>query len=288
MLSILIVNWNTCQMLRNCLQSIDDHPPEIPYEVIVVDNDSADQSAEMVESDFPQATLIKSGKNLGYAAGNNLAFNVAKGDFLLTLNPDTEIPAGTLQSAVETLQSHPECAALSVRFIGPDGETQPSVRDFPTLLNILGDFSGLARLFPESPLSNYRLPNFNYDTSQYAPQPMGTFLLFSRLALSKTTDVQSPFDEQFPIFFNEVDLLKRLENQGYKTWYQGTLSIFHHHGSSTRQVKKNMVWESHKSLVRYFAKHLKGIQRLALPIVALASYTAAFARARGYHAGFRP
>lgn len=288
MLSILIVNWSTREMLRNCLESIRNNPPQIPHETIVVDNASADGSAEMVEQDFPEVTLVKSDKNLGYAAGNNLAFSKAKGEFLLTLNPDTEIPPNTLQLSLETLQSHPECAALSVRFIGPDGETQASVRNFPTLVNILGDATGLARRFPDSPLSNYRVPNFDYQSSGYAPQPMGTYLLFSRQNLAKAADPQEPFDEQFPIFFNEVDLLYRLEKAGYKTWYEGSLAIFHHHGGTTRLVKKNMVWESHKSLVRYFAKHLKGPARLSLPLVALASYTAAFLRARGYHAGFRP
>jgi GT2 family glycosyltransferase len=131
MLSILIVNWNTREMLRACLTSIVSKQVQIPTEIIVVDNASHDGSAAMVAADFPSVKLIRAPGNLGYAEGNNLAFAAAKGSWLLTLNPDTEVPAGVLDSAVLTLAQHQDCASLSVKFIGPEGEIQQSVRGFP-------------------------------------------------------------------------------------------------------------------------------------------------------------
>lgn len=289
MVSVLIVNWNTRDLLRACLTSLYKHPPtHLPMEVIVVDNDSADGSAEMVESDFPSVRLIRSGSNLGYAAGNNLAFAAACGEWLLTLNPDTEVVAGTLDTAVHELAVRPDCASLSVQFIGPDKNVQHSIRGFPTLWNIAGETTKIAKLFPQSKFSGYFLNSFNYSSESYAEQPMGTFILFRRQSLTQVGDITAPFDEQFPIFFNEVDLLYRLKEAGWRCWYTPKTHILHHHGASTRQVKKSMVWESHKSLLRYLDKHHHGPTRLLLPLVRIVVLTAAFVRAKGFHEGFRP
>jgi len=287
MLSILIVNWNTRDLLRSCLDSIAKFPPKIPYEVIVVDNASSDGSLAMVQTQFAWVKLIDAGYNSGYAAGNNIAFSVAKGDWLLTLNPDTEFRDDSLQKSVECLASRPDWGALGIRLIGPDGKTQASVRGFPTLMGILGQFSGLDRRFPDSTLGDYSLPTFDYSRTQVAAQPMGTYLLFRRQSLRLAADDQAPFDEGFPIFFNEVDLLRRLADAGVQCGYCAECGVLHHHGSGTKQVRKSMIWESHRSLQRYFAKHWQGPLRLALPLLAALNFVAAFMRAKGYHAGFR-
>lgn len=256
-------------------------------EVIVVDNNSQDESEAAVREQFPDVNLIQTGANTGYAAGNNIAFSQAKGDLLLTLNADTEMYEGTLDTAIRELQAHHDCGVLSVKFRGPEGEVQSSVRGFPTLKNLFGEILGIAKRKPGTEWASYSLPDFDYQKSQYAPQPMGTFLLFKREALEKVGSAKKPFDEQFPIFFNEVDLLKRLDDAGVKCWYCTETEVFHHHGSSTKQVRASMIWESHRSLVRYLKKHLRGAARIFLPLAALASYCGAFVRAKGYHAGFR-
>lgn len=288
MLSILVVNWNTRDLLRACLRSIEAHPPREPYEVVVVDNASSDDSAGMVRSEFPGAILVASPKNTGYAAGNNLAFAAAQGDFLLTLNPDTEFVDDSLDRALAVLRAHPKMGCLGIRQVGVDGVTQRSVRGFPTVIGIVGDVTGLgARL--GGALDSYRLSRFDYDREQPAPQPMGTFLLFRREALETIGDPRHPFDEGFPIFFNEVDLLYRLYRAGWGCLYTPSAQILHHGGESTKQVRKNMIWESHRSLVRYMRKHHgTGLGRVGLPLLAAPIYAAAFIRARGYHAGFRP
>lgn len=288
MLSVLIVNWNTKELLRNCLASLEAHPATVGQEVIVVDNASSDGSADMVATEFPAVQLIASRANLGYAKGNNVAYRQAQGEWLLTLNPDTEVQEGTLDLAVATLAKKPSYGCLSVRFIGPAGETQKSVRGFPTLLGIFGALTRLDRFFAHSALDSYSLPRFDYETSQACEQPMGTFLLLRRSALHKSGAGQDLFDEQFPIFFNEVDLLARMKAAGFGCWYLAEASILHHHGASTKKVRKSMIWESHRSLVRYFLKHAGPGERLLVPLVALAAYTAAFLRAKGYDAGFRP
>lgn len=287
-LSVLIVNWNTRDLLRACLRSVFANPPQDgEIEVIVVDNASSDESAKMVREEFPSAILVASEKNTGYARGNNLAFGRATGDWLLTLNPDTELEADTLTLALASLGREEKAGALGARLIGTDGETQASVRGFPTVTGIFGTLTGLDRLLKGSAFDSYRMRAFDYARRQPAPQPMGTFLLFRREALVAIGDPKAPFDEGFPIFFNEVDLLARLHRAGWSCLYDPDVRVKHLGGASTRQVRKSMIWESHRSLVRYLRKHTRGIGRLGLPLVSAVILAAAFVRAKGLHAGFR-
>ncbi len=284
MLSILIVNWNTRDLLRKCLRSMEEFPAKGPQEVIVVDNASQDGSAEMVREEFLGVTLIASKENTGYAKGNNLAFAAAQGEYLLTLNPDTEFDDDSLQRAIDVMDANPRYGTLGAKQIALDGSTQQSVRGFPTILGIAGDLLGIKA----GPFGSYRLPDFDYDQEQPAPQPMGTFLLFRREALSDIGDPQRPFDENFPIFFNEVDLLYRLHQKGWPCLYSPQVRVIHHGGEGTKQVRKSMIWESHRSLVRFLRKHRMRwwnapLYWLVFGIV----IAAAWVRARGYSAGFR-
>lgn len=288
MLSILIVAWRSKEPLRACLQSIQQHPPADPWEALIVDNDGQDGTAQMVQEQFPWAKLILPGQNLGYAAGNNLAFQHAKGEWLLTLNPDTEFEDDALQRALDILRSQPRYGALGAKLVGTDGQVQRSVRGFPTLVGIIGSLLGLDRAFPRSSLASYRLPAFDYEQEGPAPQPMGTFLLFRLEALAAVGDPRCPFDESFPIFFNEVDLLYRMAHAGWPCWYSPQVRVRHLHGASTRQVRAQMVWESHRSLHRYLHKHAQRWERPALPLVGLALWLGAWARTRKRHPGFLP
>lgn len=319
MLSVLIVNWNTRDLLDACLTSLEKYPPQEEMEIIVVDNDSKDRSAEMVRGKHPGAILIEPKANTGYAKGNNLAMAAANGEWLLTLNPDTEVYEGTLQTAIDKLRANPTYGALGARQIFTDGSTQHSVRGFPTLRGIFADITGLG---PDT----YRLRDFDYEKEQPAPQPMGTFILFRREALESLPPLEgravskanwggvrpptsstsspatppgspgsptspsgevklAPFDESFPIFFNEVDLLYRLHKTGWPALYSPDVKILHHGAEGTKQVRKNMIWESHRSLARFLEKHHPSIW---LPLVKGLIWLGALIRAKGVHAGFKP
>jgi hypothetical protein len=287
--SILIVNWNTRAFLDACLQSTRSLPANLNREVIVVDNASKDGSAAMVRERYPEVILVEPGANLGYAAGNNAAFARSSGDYLLTLNPDTEFTDDSLVEAIEILAADACAGALGAMQIGPDGEIQQSVRGFPSAFGIFGDVTGLGRRFPKGRIDAYRLSGFDYRVQQLAPQPMGTFLLFKRNALEAIGDAKAPFDPAFPIFFNEVDLLLRLNKAGWHCLYAPSVHIKHHGGESTKQVRKSMIWESHRSLVRFLWKHRSNpLSVIGLGPLAVMIYAAAFVRARGYDRGFRP
>ena len=255
MLSICIVNWNTREYLRGCLASLHDHAPDEPMEVIVVDNASGDSSAAMVAAEFPQVLLIANTDNAGYADGNNQALSRASGDVLLLLNPDVVAHKDTLARSLAFLRSHPDCGALGCRLIGSDGETQRSVRGFPDPGPVLWEYLGLSRLFPRSQVFGaYRMSWFDYAQAAPVDQPMGTFLMIPRRALTQV----GLMDPQFPIFFNEVDWCWRAKRGcGWQIWYTPDATLTHYGGGSTRQVKPAMVRESHRSLLRFYEKHYR-------------------------------
>jgi len=287
MLSIVIVNWNTRDQLEFSLKSLHKYPAKLGQSIIAVDNASSDGSAAMVRQQFPTVTLIEPGINTGYAAGNNLGFAVCTTEAILTLNPDTEVLDGTLDRAFIAFDAQPTAGAVAARLVGHDGQTQASVRGFPTYRGVLGDALGIAARRPGSAWDAYRRHDLNYTVAQWVPQPMGTFLLFRRSALAKVGNPAAPFDPQFPIFFNEVDLLWRLAQVGHPCWYDPSVVVRHLGGASTRQVRPRMIWESHRSLARYWAKHPPSPQsRWFHPGIKALLYVGAFIRARGYHAGF--
>lgn len=254
-LSICIVNWNTRELLQACLASLYRYPLSEPFEVIVVDNASSDGSAAMVCAEFPQATLIANTENRGYAHGNNQAMTQAQGEFVLLLNPDTEVFPDALNRAVAFLRVHPEAGAIGAKQLFPDGRIQASARGFPTPANLLFEVSGLARLFPQSRnMGGYRMRWFDYQHTAEVDQPMATFLMTRRAVLEQV----GLMDEDFPLFFNDVDWCYRIKQAGWKIYYVPEVQILHHGGASTRQVRLSAIRESHRALERFYQKHYRG------------------------------
>lgn len=252
-LSVCIVNWNTRDYLRECLTSLLRYPPEGgELEIIVVDNASADGSADMVATEFPGVLLLAETTNRGYAEGNNLALERATGDALLLLNPDIVVHPESLTRAAEFALSHPKLGAFGCRLVGPDGETQKSLRSFPDPGPVLWEYLGASRLFPHSrTFGAYRMTWFDYSTVIEADQPMGSFLWISRAAY----EAVGGLDPAFPIFFNEVDWCWRAKRElGFPIYYTPDVIVTHYGGGSTRQVKASMVRESHRSLLRFYDK----------------------------------
>jgi len=265
-LSIVIVNWNTRELLLGALKSIYDALPSFPFEVIVVDNASADDSVEGVARGYPDVRLIANLENLGYAKGNNQGFEASSGEFILLLNPDVVLPPGGLEKAVCLLEARKDVAALGVRLVDPDGTVQRSVRGFPTPAAVLFEATGLSRLFPNSrTFGAYRMGWFGCDVEAEVDQPMGTFLLIPRKAI----DEVGLLDERFPIFFNEVDWCCRAKQKGWKILFSPIVEVVHYGGSSTKLVSARMAWESRNSLLAFYRKHYRSL--LFTPVYWLAA-----------------
>ena len=254
-LSIVIVSWNTRDYLDACLTSIRDAPDEVTREVIVVDNASEDGTAAMVAEAHPGVTLLANDANLGYAAGNNQGIKLASGEHLLLLNPDIVVHEGALDTLVSLLARRPEAGAVAPRLILPDGSVQASCRSFPTPDVVLYEALGLSRLFPRSrKFGKYRMTWWDYDDERPVDQPMASAFLIRGEALEQVKGL----DEQFPIFFNDVDLCKRLWDIDWEVWYTPEASMDHVGGASTGQVRRRMLIESHRSFVRFYEVHYRG------------------------------
>lgn len=263
-LSVIIVNWNTRDLLRACLASLRTALAASPLtaEILVVDNASSDGSATMVTAEFPEARLFANRENLNYAGGNNQGLAAAAGDYLLLLNPDTEVPAGAPDALIELLRTHPDAGAAAPALVYPDGRLQSSIRGFPTPRALFGELSGLGRLLPRSAWAAYRAEGLPDDRPSSVDQPMASAFLVRKEALDQT----GPFDPQFPLFFNDVDLCFRLKQAGWEILYDPRVRVVHVGGASTRQVRPEAIRRSHEGLRRYYEKHYRG--RLPAPLYA--------------------
>lgn len=257
MVSVLIVNWNTRDLLRACLLSLRACPALRREEIIVVDNASGDGSAAMVRAEFPEVMLLLSTDNSGYAAGNNLGYVLARGDYIWLLNPDTEVQPDALTRMQNFLDEHPRCGAVASMLVDAQtGEPQQSCRTFPSPAALWCEALGLARLFPRSRrFGFYRMGWWDYRDTRRVDQPMASSLLVRRHAIE---DAGGLFDEQFPIYFNDVDLCWRLHQANWEIWYLPTARVRHHGGAGTSQVKPAMIASSHESLRRFYKKHYRG------------------------------
>ncbi len=248
-----VVNWNTRPELERLLESIERYAPGMP--TIVVDNASADGSAEMVRQRFAWVELIENPRNLGYAAANNQALKRVQTEFALLLNPDIELTKGGLEALVECIERHARAGAAAPRLVGPDGNVQLSCRSFPTPDVVFYELLGLSRLFPGSRrFGKWRMSWWDYADERTVDQPMASALLIRMAALRQV----GLFDEGFPLFFNDVDLCLRLWRGGWEIWFCPRATFIHRHGAATSKVPLRALFESHRSFARFYAKHYRG------------------------------
>lgn len=250
--SICIVNWNAREFLERCLRSIEATAAPVSHEVIVVDNASQDGSCEMVRQQFPSARLISNERNLGFATANNQAFEVARGEWVYLLNPDTELKPGSLSALLHYLKEKPGAAVAAPRLLNTDGTLQPSVRRFPnfktafsrhTILKKLSLFSGEE--------ASHKMADFGFDRELSVDQPAGAALLIRRAILEEV----GRLDPHFFLFYEEVDLCKRIKERGYEIYFYPQAEVIHHEGKSRQKNRKQLFLPTLKSMFYYFSKH---------------------------------
>ncbi len=247
-LSIIIVTWNSAADIEACIDSINFGSE---FEVIVVDNASTDATRDKLGR-YHHLQLITNDSNLGYARANNQGIKLATGEYVLLLNPDTRIELGALDALAHYLDEHPKVGAVAPRLVSPDGTTQYSIRSLPTAASLFWELIGLARLFPKSRIfGRWKMKYFDYDRTGEVEQPMASCLMVRKTVL----DQLGGMDEHFPMFYNDVDLSKRMADAGWKTAYIADAKVVHRHGASTKQVRPKMIRESHRSAFRYLRKH---------------------------------
>jgi GT2 family glycosyltransferase len=258
--SVIVVSYNTRDLLRRCLASVARGAARLSVEIIVIDNASADGSAAMVTREFPSVSLIASAVNLGFAAANNLGFARARGRHLLLLNPDAVPAPGALARSVQLMDADPRIGVGGGRLVGADGSAQPSARTFPGLLTEVFTFTGLSARYPRSRLFG-RLDRTWADPSRPADVDWvpGAYAIIRRSAL----DAVGGFDERFFLYYEEVDLCRRMKAAGFAVRYWPDVVIMHHGGASARTVQglaltssgtQLALWRMRSQLL-YYRKH---------------------------------
>lgn len=252
-LSIIIVSWNVCDLLDKCLASIYRYQDNLSLEIFVVDNASGDKTIEMITKKYPQVILIKNKKNIGFAKANNQAIKKATGDYILFLNPDTEIISDALGKAVKFMVENKNCGLLGVKLLNSDGSIQPSVRLFPTIVPIALILLKAPKFFKKIPaIDRYLMKDFDYNKNQEVDQVMGAFMLTKKEVLKKAGE----FDERFFIWFEEVDYCRRVWQVGYSVCYNCEIRIVHYGGQSfSKQQLISKQWRFFVSAFKYFLKH---------------------------------
>lgn len=258
--SVVVVSFNTRDLLRECLLTLGREAGGVRYETIVVDNDSKDGSADMVATEFPEVVLIRAGGNLGFAAANNRGFAVAHGRYVVLLNSDAFLRPGALPLSVKKMDADPGIGIGGARLIGRDDSWQPSGRLFPSFLNDFLTITGLAARRPGSRFFG------RFDRTWASPDEAaevdwvpGAYSIIRREVLERV----GYFDEAFFLYYEEVDLCRRTKAAGFTVWYWPDVVVVHLGGESSKTLKRLSMsssgsqltlWRMRAGLI-YYRKH---------------------------------
>ena len=250
-LSIVIVNHNAEEFLEQSLKSIYENTQEINFEIIVVDNNSADESTKMVKEKFPQVKLIEKVNNEGFTKAANQGTKESRARFILYLNNDTVVLSRALEEMVKFMDNYPQAGACGAKILNSDGTLQFSCRQFPTYLSALFNRSSLlTRLFPNNIFSKrYLMSDWSHDEVRQVDWVSGSCLIIRRQAM----DEVGLMDDGYFIYCEDVDWCYRASQAGWKIYYVHQSQIIHLSGWPLNPLR--MVFEHHRSMYRFYRKH---------------------------------
>lgn len=250
-LSIVVVSYNTIEMTRECLTSIARNACGLKIQTIVVDNNSQDNSASMVRSDFDEVVLIQNSENKGFAAANNQAFALCRSPYILLLNSDTVVLDSVLKSSTDYLERHPEVGAMGCQVLNPDRTIQRTCSGYPTLMRLLIMTLALDKISWFSCWDHYLMRAWPRDEEREVEVISGCYLLV-RQEILKTIGV---LDQQFFFFGEETDWCKRIREAGWKLAFAPVGQIIHYGGGSVKQLNYKRDVMLTAATVRLHRKH---------------------------------
>lgn len=250
-LSVVVLSWNTRDITLACLRALQADRPRHAREIIVIDNGSHDGSADAIAAALPSIRLVRNVDNRGYAGGHNQGAQLARGEFLCTLNSDTEVREGALDALVDSLRGDPTLGAVAPKLVNLDGSVQRACMRFPGLLTALCYDTWLGKFWPGSWIDDrYHMRDFDHMHSRDVPQPPGAVFVIRR---QEYLDLGG-LDEHLFLFYNDVDLCRRLWRMGRRIRYVAEVDVVHHGGASTKGYGDFIViW--HRNRLAYYRKH---------------------------------
>ena len=250
--SIIIVNWNTCKITCECLQSVHEQTVKSKIEVIVIDNASTDDSVRMIKEKFPQVRLIENSANRGFAAANNQGIRVAKGRYLLFLNSDTLVLDGAIDKVVSFADGNPDAAVVGCCVLNADKTLQSTCFMFPSVLNMLLSSTYLYKLFPKSKLfGRERMSWWDRTDVREVDVVTGCFMLVRREAIKQV----GMMDEKFFMYGEETDWCYRFKQAGWMVVFAPVGEIIHLAGQSSHKVHAEMLVQLRLSILKFIRKH---------------------------------
>jgi hypothetical protein len=265
-ISVVIVNWNVKKLLNECLKSIKKNCSDINYEIIVVDNNSSDGSVRMLEKEHRDIILIKNTENYGYGKANNQGISIAKGKYVLILNPDTIVLPDCLEYMYDFLENNPRVAVCGPTIIDSFGQKYSPMIYLPTAWELFGKDTFLRKVAPQLCLPVYSQPEKKISVERLS----GCCFLCRKKALK---DVEA-FDEKIFLFFEEADLFYRIKIKGWEIYYLPEYAIIHHQGKSLSRISRfQEEILMRKSSLIYFQKKYNVIINIILKLFLIFSYT---------------
>jgi GT2 family glycosyltransferase len=270
-LTIIIPNYNTRSLTRQCLDSIYRYTQGIRFETIVIDDGSSDGSPEMIESEFPQVILIRNPRPLLYAKNNNLGMRMSRARYACLLNSDTKMLGNVFKVLVDFMDAHPDAAACGPRLLNPDGSTQSCVRSFAGLGTMILQGLNWNKLFPNGRVAReYYASQFDYSHEQQV-ESLGTTAYVLR---RETWETYGMLDERLPHFQTDLAYNLMLKRNGCKVYYTPAAEVVHYGSQSINQMPKKKIIEQHHAMVvfndhyDYFGKSriVKWLVRVAVAI----------------------
>ncbi|MBI4787812.1 MAG: glycosyltransferase family 2 protein [Chloroflexi bacterium] len=250
-LSICILTLQAKDLLRDCLRSIGEHTRTVPYEIIVVDNNSQDGTVEMLRDEFLGVRLIVNDHNAGYSRANNQALQAGCGKYALLLNPDTVVLSGALDRLTQFMEAHPDAGIVGPKVLNRDGTLQKQCRrSYATPWDLFCYFSGLATLFPRSPLfARYLMTYMDENVTHKADAVSGSCMLIRREVIAQI----GLLDERFFAYQEDTDYCFRAKQAGWDVYYYPQAQITHYASQGGSRVQPfRSIFEWHKSYWLYY------------------------------------
>lgn len=246
-LSIIIVNWNTQELLAHCLESLDETAGGVAFEVFVVDNASTDGSADMVRQRFPHVHLLENWENIGFARANNQAIRLSRGRYILLLNSDTEVQAGALAKMVGFMADQPQAGGCGPCLLNADGSSQISCQPMLTPWREFWRLIFLERVWRRA---TYPQQRWDQEMPRRVEVIKGACFLLRRAALEEV----GWLDEQYFMYTEEVDLCYRLARAGWHLWWVPQAVVKHYGGASSAQLAEAMYLQLYLSKTQFYRK----------------------------------
>ncbi len=279
LLSIVILNHNTQNLLEDCLKSLFKYSKGISLQIIVVDNASTDGSVAMITANFPTVQLLQNSTNLLYSAANNQGLQIARGTYTLFLNSDTILHPHTLAKMVKFMENHPRCAAACCKQLNQKTIVLPTCHQFSTPITEILELPISRKLFPHPALlAKFRYQSWDRLSTRQTDTLPGSFLF------TKTSIIQKihGFDPHLRLFYNDADLCKRLKQLGYNLYYYAAASITHLSAQTLNQYPLPKVMaQSYQDMAYYYKKHHGVLWFIVLKL--LSSFNLLYFRSSSIH-----